>query len=192
MFFPFKSPIIISISNKTISGDPRCPVKTFNKYIKRRPAATLTPENRMYISSLHKITPDPPIISEWFSKQPMEKNKLGDLAKTLSEKGGLSGRKVNHSVDKTTLTSLLHSKVEATQIMQLTGHRNVESMNQISPASLKQQETMSNILTDISCRNRGVSSNGNISSTSKQEDLQVPVIAKPSFDDDFPPVYFKF
>ena len=48
---------------------------------------------------------------------------------------------------------------------------------------------MSNILTDISCGNRGVSSNGNISSTSKQ-DLQAPVIAKPSFDDDFPDVDF--
>jgi len=74
--------------------------------------------------------------------------------------------------------------------MQLTGHRNVQSINQYSSASLEQQETMSNILTDISCGNSGVSCNGNISSTSKQEDLQVPVIAKPSFDDDFPDVDF--
>jgi hypothetical protein len=29
-----------------------------------------------------------------------------------------------------------------------------------------------------------------ISSTSKQEDLQIPVIAKPSFDDGFPDVDF--
>jgi len=147
----------------------------------------------MYLSSLHKITPDssdPPVISVWFSKQPIGKNKLGDLAKTMSQKGGLSGRKVNHSARKTTVTSLLHSKVEATQIMQLTGHRNVQSINQYSSASLEQQETMSNILTDISCGNSGVSCNGNISSTSKQEDLQVPVIAKPSFDDDFPDVDF--
>jgi hypothetical protein len=42
----------------------------------------------------------------------------------------------------------------------------------------------------ISCGNRGVSFNGNISSTSKHEDLQVPVIAKSSFDDDFPDVDF--
>jgi hypothetical protein len=89
-------------------------------------------------------------------------------------------------------TSLLHSKVEATQIMQLTGsgHRNVQSINQYSSVSLEQQEAMSNILSDISCGNRGVSFNGNISSTSKHEDLQVPVIAKSSFDDDFPDVDF--
>ena len=79
----------------------------------------------MYISPLHKITPDSldlSVISVWFSKQPIGKNKLGDLAKTMSQKGGLRGRKINHSARKTTVTSLLHSKVEATQIMQLTGH----------------------------------------------------------------------
>jgi hypothetical protein len=57
----------------------------------------------------------------WFSKQPIGKNKLGDLAKTMSQKGSLSGRKVNHSAHKTTVTSLLHSKVEDTQIMHLNG-----------------------------------------------------------------------
>ena len=120
-----KSPIMILIPNKTLSGDPRCPVKIFTEYNKRKPAATLTPESRMYLSPLHKITPDSldlPVISVWFSKQPIGKNKLGDLAKTMSQKGGLRGRKINHSARKTTVTSLLHSKVEATQIMQLTGH----------------------------------------------------------------------
>ena len=105
----------------------------------------LSPESRMHLSSLHKITPDssdPPVISVWFSKQPIGKNKLGDFAKTMSQKGGLSGRKVNHSTRKTTVTSLLDSKLEATQIMQLTGHRHVQSINQYSSASLEQQETM--------------------------------------------------
>jgi hypothetical protein len=108
-----KSPIMILIPNKTLSGDPRCPVKMFKEYIKIRPAATLTPESRTYLSSVHKITPDssdPPVISVRFSKQPIGKNKLEDLAKTKSQKGGLSGKKVNHSARKTTVTSLLHSK----------------------------------------------------------------------------------
>ncbi|VDI01659.1 Hypothetical predicted protein [Mytilus galloprovincialis] len=112
----------------------------------------------MYLSTLHNITPDstfPPIRALWFSKQPLGKNKLGDLAKTMSLKAGLTGRKVNHSARKTTVTSLLHSNVEATQIMQLTGHRNVQSINQYSSSSLEQQEKMSNILSDISSGNRG-------------------------------------
>jgi hypothetical protein len=47
----------------------------------------------------------------------------------MSMKGGLSGRKMNHSGRKTTVTSLLHSNVEATTVMQLTGHKNVASVN---------------------------------------------------------------
>ncbi|XP_063441624.1 uncharacterized protein KIAA1958-like [Mytilus trossulus] len=149
-------------------GDPRCPVNAFKEFMKRRPVDTLTPDSRMYLSTLHNITPDstfPPIRALWFSKQPLGKNKLGDLAKTMSLKAGLTGRKVNHSARKTTVTSLLHSNVEATQIMQLTGHRNVQSINQYSSSSLEQQEKMSNILSDISSGNRGSIANkpGNVS-----------------------------
>jgi integrase len=63
----------------------------------------------------------------------------------LAEKGGLSGRKTNHSARKTTVTSLLHYDVEATNIMQLTGHRNVQSINDYSTVSLKQQQHMSTL-----------------------------------------------
>ncbi|CAC5376217.1 Protein draper,Cell death abnormality protein 1,Platelet endothelial aggregation receptor 1,Multiple epidermal growth factor-like domains protein 11,Multiple epidermal growth factor-like domains protein 10,Multiple epidermal growth factor-like domains protein 6 [Mytilus coruscus] len=73
----------------------------------------------------------------------------------MSLKAGLTCRKVNHSARKTTVTSLLHSNVKATQIMQMTGHCNVQSINQYSSASLEQQEKMSNILSDISSGNRG-------------------------------------
>jgi len=66
----------------------------------------------------------------WFTKQPSGKNTIGDLAKTMSMKGGLSGRKMNHSGRKTTVTSLLHSSVEDTTVMQLTGHKNVASVNE--------------------------------------------------------------
>ncbi|CAG2229273.1 unnamed protein product [Mytilus edulis] len=149
-------------------GDPRCPVNAFKEFMRRRPVDTLTPDSRMYLSTLHNITPDstfPPIRALWFSKQPLGKNKLGDLAKTMSLKAGLTGRKVNHRARKTTVTSLLHSYVEATQIMQLTGHRNVQSINRYSSSSLEQQEKMSNILSDISSGNRGSIANkpGNVS-----------------------------
>jgi hypothetical protein len=71
-------------------------------------------------------------------------------------KGGLSGRKVNHSGRKTTVTSLIHSNVEATTVMQLTGHKNVASVNEYSSASFNQQQHISNILTDIGTGSRGL------------------------------------
>ena len=85
----------------------------------------------------------------WFSKKAMGKNTLGNIVKRLAEKGGLSGRKTNRSTRKTTVASLLHSDVEATKIMQLTGHRNVQSINDYITVSLKKQQHMSNIMSDI-------------------------------------------
>ena len=75
----------------------------------------------------------------------MGKNTLGNIVKRLAEKGGLSGRKTNRSTRKTTVASLLHSDVEATKIMQLTGHRNVQSINDYITVSLKQQQHMSTL-----------------------------------------------
>ena len=68
----------------------------------------------------------------------------------------LSGRNVNHSGRKTTVTSLLHSNVKATTVMQLTGHKNVASVNAFSSASFNQQQHMSTILIDIGTGSRGL------------------------------------
>jgi len=114
----------------------------------------MKPDSKFYLSVLPRYHGNNSNIelessSVWYSLQPMGKNKLGELAKTMSEKANLSGRKVNHSARKTTVTSLLHSNVEATTVMQLTGHKNVESVNEYASASLDQQIRMSNILSDI-------------------------------------------
>ncbi|XP_071135768.1 uncharacterized protein KIAA1958-like [Mytilus edulis] len=138
--------------------NPRCPVNAFKQYICHRPEDALTPDSRFYLSIKRMVQPDASENAKqtWFTMQPLGKNTLGDLAKKMSMKGGLTGRKVNHSVRKTTVSSLLHSNVEATTVMQLTGHKNVASVNEYSSASLQQQQTMSNILSDIGSGSRGL------------------------------------
>lgn len=79
----------------------------------------------------------------------MGKNKLGDLARTMVEKAGSDGCKVNHSVRKTTVTSVLHSNIAEITMIQLTG----------GTASLNQQIQMSHILSDIGS---GDSNSGNV------------------------------
>ena len=85
----------------------------------------------------------------------------------MAEKAGLEGRKVNHSARKTTVTSLLHSDVQPTTIMQLTGHRNLQSVNDYSAASLKQQKEMSFILSDISSGTKNIVSTAESISTAE-------------------------
>ena len=59
----------------------------------------------------------------------------------------------------TTVTSLLYSNIEATTVMQLTGHKNVASINEYNTASLNQQIQMWHILSDIGS---GGSNSGNV------------------------------
>ncbi|CAC5359258.1 unnamed protein product [Mytilus coruscus] len=139
-------------------GNPRCPANAFKQYIRRRPKDALSPDSRFYLSIKRTIQPDASENAKetWFTMQPLSKNTLGDLAKKMFIKGGLTGRKVNHSVRKTAVSSLLHSNVEATTVMQLTGHKNVASVNEYSSASLQQQQNISNILSDIRSGSRGL------------------------------------
>ncbi|KAJ8318343.1 hypothetical protein KUTeg_003434 [Tegillarca granosa] len=82
----------------------------------------------------------------------MDKNKLGSIMKVMCEKCGITGRKVNHFAPKTTVTTLVHNRVPPTKVMQITGHMNINSINNYSSASVEQQKRMSNILSDISLK----------------------------------------
>lgn len=62
-------------------------------------------------------------------------------------KAGLNAsRKSNHSARKTGIQSLLHAGVPPTNVQQLTGHKNVQSLNSYSTLSSNQQQQMSHIL----------------------------------------------
>ena len=47
---------------------------------------------------------------------------------------------------KTTITNLLHAGIPPTQVQQLSGHRNIQSVNNYAVASLEQQNEMSDVL----------------------------------------------
>ncbi|CAC5388409.1 unnamed protein product [Mytilus coruscus] len=85
----------------------------------------------------------------WYRKQAMGKNTLSDFVKTMCEEAGVQGRKTNHSVRKTTFTALAHEKIPPAQIMQISGHKNVQSINEYCSASLNQQQEMSHILSNV-------------------------------------------
>ena len=58
----------------------------------------------------------------------------------------LKGKKTNHSARKTMVTTLSKENVPETQIMQLSGHRTLQSLNSYKKASLQQQKEMSPVL----------------------------------------------
>lgn len=116
--------------------------QAFTTYIKRRPTDSLKPESKLYLSILtlyHNKGLDDLTQKKtkgiWYSMQPISKNKLGDLLKVMSVKGRLTGRRVIYYERKPTVTSLLHSHVEATTVKQLTGHNHGAFINDYNLAS---------------------------------------------------------
>ncbi|CAG2255616.1 unnamed protein product [Mytilus edulis] len=127
------------------TGNPRCPIQTYKQFLRRRPEDMVADDCPFYLGFSRQIKDD----GVWFSRQALGKNTLSSFVKKMCEDGGIQGRKTNHSVRKTTITALVHEDIPDTRIMQLSGHKNVQSINSYSSASIEQQKEMSNILSKI-------------------------------------------
>ena len=82
----------------------------------------------------------------WFVKQPMGKNTIGGLAKKMSEEAGFQARHVNHSGRKTSISNLLDAGCHPTEVAQLSGHKNLMSLNHYHSVNIDKQQQMSNII----------------------------------------------
>ena len=96
----------------------------------------------MYLTPRRKIVDE-----EWYMTTPMGKNTLGKICKDMFQKAGISGRFTNHSARRTAVSTLLGKNVHETKVQQLSGHKNIQSLNEYRVATLEQQKSMSNILT---------------------------------------------
>jgi len=129
----------------------------------------------------------------WFSKQPLGGNTISSLASNMSKHAKLpSTRLTNHSGRKTAIQTLLHFNVAPTDVIQITGHKNVLLLNAYSHISIDQQHAISSVLSD---RIAGQSKSANIihkpvqlSQTDKispQEDVNISNTSfnSPNFDE---------
>ena len=77
----------------------------------------------------------------------MGQNKLNIVMKTMAEKRGLSSKRLtNYSARKRMIQNLNDSEMPPSRIMQLSGHRNFQSINNYNHISQQQQKNMSKIL----------------------------------------------
>lgn len=83
----------------------------------------------------------------WFKNQPLGEHSLGNMMKDMAEKAKLPGRKTNHSGRKTTVKRLKEANFENTDIIQVTGHKNVQSLNSYCTVPRKIMKRMSETLT---------------------------------------------
>ena len=82
------------------------------------------------------------MVFEW----PNGENKLSLIAKVMCEKAGFTARHVNHSGRKSCITQLLDTNKPPTEVAQLSGHKNIQSLNHYNTVSLQKQIEMSFIV----------------------------------------------
>ena len=120
-----------------------------DKFFKtKQPENTLNVATPFYLSINHTSFSE----TKWFKPQPMGVNKLNSLMKDCVEtvKVGLDKCITNHITRKTLVQTLLDKNGPLTQIIQVTGHKNLQSVNNYSTFKEKQQEDISTILSSSS------------------------------------------
>ena len=83
----------------------------------------------------------------WFKKSAVGLHKLKSL---MAEKAGLGPNVKNHSGRKTMIQTITNNEIPATDIIQLSGHKNLQSVTNYSIVSEKQQAKISRTLSDLS------------------------------------------
>jgi hypothetical protein len=133
---PFK-PKIFAI------GGAKYPIEAYKKFSANRPSNMNHADSPFYLAVNYKPAQ---ATNMWFKALAMGQERLQKTMARMATNAGLSGHYTNHSVRKTMCTQLLHAGVPPTTIIQLSGHKNVMSLNNYATASKDQQRCMSNIL----------------------------------------------
>ena len=124
----------------------RCPVRLYQKFAEKRPPDMCTPNSPFYLAVNHQLEGTKTFY--WYKKQPLGVTLLGKFMKDLAEKGGIQGKKTNHSARKTMIQTLCSANIPDSTIMQLSGHKSVASLNHYKKPSLEQQRSMSTLLSN--------------------------------------------
>ena len=70
--------------------------------------------------------------------------------KVMTENAGIERKRTNHSARKTMITKLVQNDTNPLHVAQLTGHKNIKSLDSYSIASKIQQKKMSHLISSTS------------------------------------------
>jgi len=119
----------------------RDPLFFFKIYSEKRPESMNKPDAPIYLGVSHTTKNSD---KSWFKASAMGVNKLNSLMKTATERAGVDNSHLtNHSARKRMTQTLNDKDIPPSHIMQLSGHRNVQSINNYSHVSQEQQKSTS-------------------------------------------------
>ena len=135
-------------------GGERCPVALFKQFVERRPL-NMRWSGPFYLSIKRNRRLNDNI---WFKTQPMGVNTISNMMKTTVAGTSLeeSHKKfTNHSARKTTVSKLKKANVERSDIVKVTGHRSVQSLDDYDEADEEEQRRLSSAISKRNYENPG-------------------------------------
>lgn len=133
----------------SVPGDDRDPIAMYKKYAEKRPAVCNSDDSPFYIAP--RTTAITGGKCQWFINQKVGAKKLGGILKKMATDAGLNPDKniTNHSARKHLIQKLRNSSIAPTDIMAISGHKNVQSILNYSEISEERQIQCSNLLASV-------------------------------------------
>ena len=110
----------------------RCPIKIYECFVSHRPKERKLSDSPFFLTNIpvERIANN----NVWYYNRPLGKNILGqflsETSSILQNQSNCSRSKVsNHSARKTSISTLLNDNIHPIHVAQLSGHKNLESLN---------------------------------------------------------------
>ena len=128
---------------ETPECEERCHVLLLDKYFSK-----LLPDafeaDIFYLRPLASLPSDPTKL--WYCMQPVGRNTLAAMMKTMAKQAGLTGNISNHSLQAYAATEMFQRGVREKLIKERTGHRSLEALRKYEHASEEQVAKVSHTL----------------------------------------------
>ena len=144
----------------------RCPISVYKTYADKRPYSYSNADHPFYIATTTVHLPS--LQEKCFKRNPVGVNKLACMLKRMVKQAGMNPDKrlSNHSARKYLVQKLNDNNIPPNQIMQISGHRNIASINNYSHINPIQHRNISQILHSNS--NENTSMNYTLNPTTQQ------------------------
>ena len=136
---------IRNVSPKMFStGDERDPVVANRIYREKRPENMMADDAPFYLGINHTKTDGSK--KHWFKSEPISVNKLNTLMKTMASKANINNVRLTSHRYRKHIKKLNGSEIPPTHIIQLSGHKNIQSITNYNSLNLNQQKDISGFL----------------------------------------------
>ena len=130
---------------ENLDNDDRCPVTTYLAYKQHRPPEMMADDSLFYLAVNTEV---PKAGKKWFKAAPLGVNSLRSIVKNMLAASQVHSDKklVNHSTRKHLVQKLVDNNIAPNEIVQITGHKNINSLDNYSAISDRRQQHTSTVL----------------------------------------------